>query len=109
MVTLSLLLAIYGGSLDAAVWMPLGTWDTFSKASVSLHCLITDTLFTREEEGREGRREDERKPYLAALGVIIVIIIIGIAGTSNCLLLDCFSVSAPDPGYPNTKPFFPLK
>lgn len=80
-VTLSLLLAIYGGSLDAAVWMPLGTWDTFSKASVSLHCLITDTLFTREEKGREGRHEDGRKPCLAALGNIIIIVIIGIAGT----------------------------
>ena len=60
--------------------MPLGIWDTFSKASVSPHCLITDTFFTRKEEGREGRYEDKRNLCLAALAIIIVTIITVIAG-----------------------------
>lgn len=61
-------------------WMPLGIWDTFSKALVSLHCLITDAFFTRKEQGREGRYEDERKLCLAVLAIIIVTIITVIAG-----------------------------
>lgn len=67
------------------------------------HCLSKDTLVPKEEGGRK-KTWDERRRCLAMLAIIIVIV-----GICDCLLLDCFSVASPDPGYPNKKHVFPLK
>lgn len=79
LVTLSLLLAVSGGSLDTAVDAP---WDLgYFQQSLSLSTLSYHRhLLHQEEEGREGRYEDKRKLCLTVLAIIIVTIITVIAG-----------------------------